>query len=78
MAGALTERDFVEKLGKAGFEEIELHQREPVSVDDLALYPLFTDEIIELMRSLLLPDRLQAVATSVIVTAKRLTGSLPS
>ena len=76
MAGALTERDFVEKLGKAGFEEIELHQREPVSVDDLALYPLFTDEIIELMRSLLLPDRLQAVATSVIVTAKRRTGDL--
>ncbi len=35
MAGALTERDFVEKLEKAGFEEIELHQREPVSVDDL-------------------------------------------
>jgi arsenite methyltransferase len=42
VAGALTERDFVEKLEKAGFEQIEVHHREPVSVDDLALYPLFT------------------------------------
>ncbi len=76
MAGALTERDFVEKLEKAGFGDIKVHLREQVSVDDLALYPLFTDEIIELMRSLLPPDRLQAVATSVIVTAKRRTGDL--
>ncbi len=70
MAGALTERDFVEKLEKAGFVDVEVHLREPVSVDDLALYPLFTDEIIELMRTLLPRDRLAAVATSVIVTAK--------
>jgi arsenite methyltransferase len=70
VAGALTERDFVEKLEKAGFGEIEVHLREPVSVDDLALYPLFTDEIIELMQSLLPPHRLEAVATSIIVTAK--------
>ena len=42
MAEALTERDFVEKLEKAGFGDIEVHQREPMSVDDLTLYPLFT------------------------------------
>ena len=78
MAGALTERDFVEKLEKAGFVDVEVLLREPVSVDDLALYPLFTDEIIELMWSLLPPDRLEAVATSVIVTAKRVTGGLSS
>ena len=29
--GALTERDFVEKLEQEGFGEIEIHQREPVS-----------------------------------------------
>ena len=55
-----------------------MHHREPVSVDDLALYPLFTDEIIELMRSLLPLDRLEAVATSVIVTAKRRAEALSS
>jgi hypothetical protein len=69
VAGALTERDFVEKLEQAGFGEIEVHQREPASVDDLALYPLFTDELIELMRELIPPERQLAVATSVVITA---------
>jgi arsenite methyltransferase len=70
VAGALTERDFVEKLEQAGFGEIEVHLREPASVDDLALYPLFTDELIALMRMLITPDRQNAVATAVVVTAK--------
>ncbi|HEU0246137.1 MAG TPA: hypothetical protein VFR38_03555 [Gaiellaceae bacterium] len=69
MAGALTERDFVEKLEQAGFAEIEVHQREPASVDDLALYPLFTGELIGLMRALITPDRQNAVATAMVVTA---------
>jgi arsenite methyltransferase len=70
VAGALTERDFVEKLEKAGFDEIEVHHREAVSVDDLALYPLFTPELIQLMRTLIPSERQAAVATSVVVTAR--------
>jgi arsenite methyltransferase len=71
VAGALTERDFVEKLEKAGFGEIEVHQREPVSVDDLALYPLFTPELIQLMRTLIPLERQDEVATSLVITARR-------
>jgi hypothetical protein len=70
VAGALTERDFVEKLEKAGFGAIEVHHREPVSVDDLALYPLFTPELIRLMRTLIPSERRSAVATSVVLTAR--------
>jgi arsenite methyltransferase len=70
VAGALTERDFVEKLEKAGFGEIEVHHRERVSVDDLALYPLFTTELIQLMRTLIPAERQDAVATSVVITAR--------
>lgn len=69
MAGALTERDFVTKLERARFEEITVHERRPVSIDDLTLYPLFTDELIELMRTLIAPDRQGAVATAIVVTA---------
>jgi arsenite methyltransferase len=72
VAGALTERDFVEKLEKAGFRDIEVRQREPVAVDDLALYPLFTPELIQLMRTLIPLERRRAVATSVVITARRL------
>jgi arsenite methyltransferase len=69
VAGALTERDFVEKLEQAGFGEIDVRERAPASVDDLALYPLFTDEVIELMRTMLPPDRQGAVATAIVLTA---------
>jgi arsenite methyltransferase len=71
VAGALTERDFVEKLEQAGFHEIDVRHREPVSIDDLALYPLFTRELIELMRKLIPAERQHAVATSVVITARR-------
>ena len=70
MAGALTERDFVEKLEKAGFARIRVHSRELVSVDDLTLYPLFTDELIGLMRTLIEQDRQGAVATAIVLTAR--------
>lgn len=70
MAGALTERDFVEKLERAGFRDITIRERRPVSIDDLTLYPLFTDELIHLMRKLIAPDRQGAVATAIVVTAR--------
>jgi arsenite methyltransferase len=49
-----------------------VRHREPVSVDDLALYPLFSGELIELMRTLIPAERQDAVATSVVLTARRL------
>ncbi|HKG11204.1 MAG TPA: hypothetical protein VKB07_11585 [Gaiellaceae bacterium] len=70
MAGALTERGFVEKLERAGFGAITVHYRESVSVDDLALYPLFTTELLELMRKLIPQERQVAVATSIVITAR--------
>ena len=48
-----------------------MHHRELVSVDDLALYPLFTPELIQLMRTLIPLERQAAVATSVVITARR-------
>ncbi|MCZ7589207.1 MAG: hypothetical protein M5U27_10225 [Gaiella sp.] len=69
MAGALTERDFVAKLERAGFEEIEVHERRPMSVDDAALYPLFTDDLLELMRTLIPAERQGELAVAVVVTA---------
>jgi arsenite methyltransferase len=40
-----------------------------VSIDDCALYPLFTDEVISLMRELIPPQKQQAVAVSVVISA---------
>lgn len=71
VAGALKEEDFVRTLEGAGFADVDVLSREPLSVDDCALYPLFTDEVIELMRNLIPADRQAEVAISVIVRASR-------
>jgi arsenite methyltransferase len=71
VAGALAERDFVEKLERAGFDEIEVVAREAMSVDDCALYPLFTEDLLELMRSLIRPELQDRVGTAVVVKARR-------
>jgi arsenite methyltransferase len=71
VSGALAERDFVEKLEKARFGGVEVLHRQPVSIDDCALYPLFTDDLIGLMRSLIPKTQQEAVAVSVVVRAER-------
>ncbi|HKE52362.1 MAG TPA: methyltransferase domain-containing protein [Actinomycetes bacterium] len=73
IAGALAEHDFVHKLERAGFRAVEVLHREPLSIDDCALYPLFSDQVIRLMRQLIPPAKHSAVAVSVVVRA-----SLPS
>jgi len=70
VAGALTERDFVTKLERAGFTKIEILDRSPMGIDDCALYPLFTTDVLDLMRSLIPPRRQQAIGTAVVVRAR--------
>ncbi|HCT77099.1 MAG TPA: hypothetical protein DGG94_10200 [Micromonosporaceae bacterium] len=69
LAGALAEDDLVRKLEKAGFRDVEVVSREPLSVADCALYPLFTEAVIQLMRQLIPPERQQAVAVAVVIRA---------
>jgi len=71
VAGALTERDFVKKLERAGFVEIEVLERTPMGIDDCALFPLFTDELLAIMRRLIPSERLDKIAASAIIRARR-------
>ena len=71
MAGALAERVFAEKLGRAGFVEVWVGGHRPQSIDEASQYPLFTDEVIELMRAALPSEKHDHVATSVIVKARK-------
>lgn len=70
VAGALSEADFVWRLAKAGFVAVEVLSHEPLSIDDCALYPLFSDELIRLMRALIPLERHGSVATAVVISAK--------
>jgi SAM-dependent methyltransferase len=69
ITGALAEHDFVHKLERAGFRGVEVLHRQPLSIDDCALYPLFSDQVIQLMRQLIPPTKHGAVAVSVVVRA---------
>jgi hypothetical protein len=70
VSGALAERDFVEKLVKAGFVDIDVPVRRPWGVDECALYPLFTGELIALMRDLIPAEDQGRVANSIVVKAR--------
>ena len=71
MAGALAERVFAEKLGRAGFIDVWVGGHRPTSIDEASQYPLFTDEVIEVMRRTIPSERHDHVATSVIVKARK-------
>ena len=71
MAGALAERVFAEKLGRAGFIGVWVGGHRPTSIDEASLYPLFTDDVIQLMRRTISKERHDHVATAVIVKARK-------
>jgi hypothetical protein len=71
VSGALAERVFAEKLERAGFEEIWVGGHQAYGIEDAARYPLFTPELIEVMRRTISPDRQDHVATGVIVKARK-------
>jgi arsenite methyltransferase len=49
---------------------VQVLHREPFGIDDCELLPLFTPELIDLMRRLIAPEKQGEVATSVILTAR--------
>ena len=71
MSGALAERVFAEKLGRAGFTDVWVGGHRPFGVAEAALYPLFTQEVIMVMRRTIPRERQDHVATAVIVKATK-------
>ena len=67
----MAERVFARKMEKVGFREVWIGERTPFGIDRAALYPLFTPEIIDLMRELIPPDGQDRVAISVIAKARK-------
>lgn len=71
MSGALAERVFANKLEKVGFADLEILERQPFGLEDAARFPLFTPDLIELMRELIPESRQDEVAVSVTLTARK-------
>jgi len=72
VSGALAERDFVEKLQRVGFTSIEVVNREPWGIGECALYPLFDDELITLMKRVIPAERQPRIGDSIVIKARLL------
>jgi arsenite methyltransferase len=70
VAGVLTERLYLEKLERVGFEDVRVVSRHAFGINECAEYPLFTHELIALMRRLIPTERQDLVATSVVIKAR--------
>lgn len=71
MGGALAERVFAHKITKTGFADLQVVDRRPFSVDEAAHYPMFTPDLIALMRELLPADKHDDLATVITVVARK-------
>ena len=68
----MAERVFARKIEKVGFADVWIGEHTPFGIERAALYPLFTRDIIELMRDLIPPERQDRVAVGVIAKATKL------
>jgi hypothetical protein len=67
----MAERVFAGKLERAGFAAVWVGGHRPFGIDQAALYPLFTGQVIEVMRRTIPPRHQDHVATGVIVKARK-------
>jgi hypothetical protein len=74
VSGALAERVFAEKLERAGFANVWVGGHRPFGIEDAALMPLFSPEVIEVMRRTISGDQQDGVATAVIIKASKPNG----
>jgi arsenite methyltransferase len=67
----MAERVFAGKLERAGFASVWVGGHRPFGIEEATLYPLFTPEVIELMRRTIPQEHQNHVATGVIVKARK-------
>ena len=77
IAGAVSERVLVNKLRRVGLEDVEVDGHVPFGIEDVATYPLFTDEVLTLMRRLIPPEEQTRVAVALLVRATKPVAAAP-
>ncbi len=70
-AGAMSERALLRALGRVGLVDVVVHERHPFGVEDCARFPLFTPDLLAVMRTAIPPERQPVIATAITVTARR-------
>lgn len=71
LSGALSEVAMYKGVRRAGFRDVAIKPIEWFGIAECALYPLFNDELLELLRARVPSERHDRIATSVLVTARK-------
>lgn len=71
LSGALSEIALYKGLRRAGFRDVSITPVDGFGLAECALYPLFTEELMELLRTVVPPDRQGRIATSALITARK-------
>jgi hypothetical protein len=66
----MAERDFVEKMRRVGFTDVSISERNEFGLDDAEMYPLFTEDLIALIRRLMSPDKQKQIGMSIVLNAR--------
>lgn len=59
------------KVSNVGFEAVEIEDRRPVGIDELERYPVFPEELRDLLREALPEARRAEVVRAVTLTARK-------
>jgi arsenite methyltransferase len=71
LAGALSETALYKGLRRAGFREVGIERLHPFGIAECALYPLFGDELLDLLRSRVPRERHDRIAQGVFVHGRK-------
>ncbi len=71
LSGALSEIAMYKGLRRAGFRDVAIEPLDDFGMAECALYPLFNDALLDLLRNLVPAERHGRIARSVIVRARK-------
>jgi arsenite methyltransferase len=71
LSGALSERAMYMAMRRARFRAVSIEPIEPFGIEECALYPLFTPQLLDLLRHLVPEDRIDRIATSALIRARK-------
>jgi SAM-dependent methyltransferase len=71
LSGALSKIAMYKGVRRGGFRDVAIDPIESFGIAECALYPLFDDELLDLLRARVPPERHDRIATSVLVRASK-------
>jgi SAM-dependent methyltransferase len=71
LSGALSEIALYKGLRRAGFQQVAIEPLQPFGITECALYPLFNESLLALLRSRVPVERHDRIASNVLVRARK-------